>query len=133
MFPPGARTGPRAILDLSTRGEFKLNAHKSRITQVPRTSDPFYQRIRAELTARGARFRSKSDSELILHLFPRLGMAGMLPVLRGEFAFALYDRAEECLYLVRDRFGIKPFFYTRQGHTLYFASEIKTLLPEFFL
>ena len=86
-----------------------------------------YQRIRAELTAQGARFRSKSDSELILHLFPRLGMAGMLPMLRGEFAFALYDEHEDTLWLVRDRFGIKPLYWTETDEGLVFGSEIKAL------
>jgi asparagine synthase (glutamine-hydrolysing) len=86
-----------------------------------------YQRIRADLTAQGARFRSKSDSELILHLFPRLGIDGMLPVLRGEFAFALYDEHEDELYLVRDRFGIKPLYWTETPEGVVFGSEIKAL------
>ncbi len=51
-----------------------------------------YKRLRADLISRGARFRTKSDSELVLHLYPRFGLEDMLPHLRGEFAFALYDR-----------------------------------------
>ncbi len=86
-----------------------------------------YQRIRADLTARGARFRTKSDSELILHLFPTAGLAGTLPQLRGEFAFALYDRDDETLYLVRDRFGIKPLYWTEIAEGLVFGSELKVL------
>ena len=70
-----------------------------------------YQRIRADLTSRGDRFQSKSDSEIILNLYPRLGLSGMLEHLRGEFAFALYDREEDTLMLVRDRFGIKPLYW----------------------
>ncbi len=86
-----------------------------------------YQRIRADLTSRGARFQTKSDSEMVLHLYPRLGLEGMLPHLRGEFAFALYDRDEERLVLVRDRFGIKPLYWTEVDGALVFGSELKVL------
>ncbi len=86
-----------------------------------------YQRIRAGLTAQNARFMTKSDSEIILHLFPRLGIDGMLPELRGEFAFSLYDCDEETLYLVRDRFGIKPLYWTQVGDKVVFGSELKVL------
>ena len=54
-----------------------------------------YQRIRATLSAEGARFLTKSDSEIILHLYPRHGLDGTLPHLRGEFAFALFDKDED--------------------------------------
>lgn len=86
-----------------------------------------YARIRARLTAQGARFRTRSDSEIVLHLYPQHGLDGMLPQLRGEFAFALYDRQEETLFLVRDRFGVKPLYWTKQNDTLVFGSELKVL------
>ena len=87
-----------------------------------------YQRIRARLTAQEARFQTKSDSEIILHLFPRYGMDGTLPELRGEFAFALYDKNEESLYLVRDRFGVKPLYWTQTANgSVVFGSELKVL------
>ncbi|HLT92795.1 MAG TPA: asparagine synthase (glutamine-hydrolyzing) [Woeseiaceae bacterium] len=86
-----------------------------------------YQRLRATLTAQGARFRTKSDSELILHLYPRLGFAGMLPWLRGEFAFALYDADADTLFLARDRFGIKPLYWARTRDGIVFGSELKAL------
>ncbi|MEJ2566286.1 MAG: asparagine synthase (glutamine-hydrolyzing) [Gammaproteobacteria bacterium] len=86
-----------------------------------------YQRLRAELAARGARFRTKSDSELILHLYPHLGLDASLPQLRGEFAFALHDREEDCLHLVRDRFGIKPLYWTEIDGGVVFGSELKVL------
>src|SRR5690606_27579302 len=72
-----------------------------------------YQRLRATLTAQGARFRTKSDSELILHLYPRLGFAGMLPWLRGEIASALYDAAADTRWPARDRSGVKPLYGAR--------------------
>ncbi|MDT8321231.1 MAG: asparagine synthase (glutamine-hydrolyzing) [Xanthomonadales bacterium] len=86
-----------------------------------------YQRIRADLTARGARFQTKSDSEIVLHLYPRLGLDGTLPHLRGEFSLALYDREEERLMLVRDRFGVKPLYWAEVDGVFVFGSELKVL------
>ncbi|MBI1424839.1 MAG: asparagine synthase (glutamine-hydrolyzing) [Gammaproteobacteria bacterium] len=86
-----------------------------------------YKRLRADLTSRGARFQTKSDSELILHLYPRLGLEGMLPHLRGEFAFALYDKPRDRLILVRDRFGIKPLYWTQADDAIVFGSELKVI------
>ena len=86
-----------------------------------------YKRLRTELTLRGARFLTKSDSELVLHLYPRLGLEGMLEHLRGEFAFSLYDRKQDRLILVRDRFGVKPLYWTQTKHGLVFGSELKVL------
>ena len=86
-----------------------------------------YQRIRADLTAQGDRFASKSDSEIILHLYPRLGLDESLKHLRGEFAFALYDKTDDALFLVRDRFGIKPLYWTEVNGKLIFGSELKVL------
>lgn len=86
-----------------------------------------YQKIRARLTASGARFQTKSDSEIIMHLYPREGMSRALHHLRGEFAFALYDDKEESLFLVRDRFGIKPLYWTQTDNGVVFGSELKVL------
>ncbi len=86
-----------------------------------------FQRIRADLTARGMRFTSKSDSEILLRLYQQQGLERTLPQLRGEFAFALYDRSEDCLYLVRDRFGIKPQYWCLTPQGLVFGSELKVL------
>jgi asparagine synthase (glutamine-hydrolysing) len=86
-----------------------------------------YQRIRADLTAQGAQFRTRSDSEIIMHLYPRLGIEKTLPHLRGEFAFALHDQEDDTTYLVRDRFGIKPLYWTEIDGGLVFGSELKVL------
>ena len=86
-----------------------------------------YKRIRADLTSRGENFSSKSDSEMVLHLYPRLGLEEMLPHLRGEFAFALYDKQKDRLMLVRDRFGVKPLYWTEVNGSFVFGSEIKVL------
>ena len=86
-----------------------------------------YKRLRADMTSRGARFQTKSDSELVLHLYPRLGLEAMLPHLRGEFAFALYDKQRDRLILVRDRFGIKPLYWTQTDDAIVFGSELKVI------
>jgi len=86
-----------------------------------------YQRLRAGLSAQGARFTSKSDSELVFHLYRQHGLEIMLENLRGEFAFALYDRILDTLYLVRDRFGIKPLYWTQTSNGVVFGSELKVL------
>ena len=86
-----------------------------------------FQRIRADLTARGVRFRSKSDSEILLQLYQQHGLEATLPQLRGEFAFAIYDEADDALHLVRDRFGIKPQYWSLTPQGLVFGSELKVL------
>jgi asparagine synthase (glutamine-hydrolysing) len=86
-----------------------------------------YKRLRAELSSRGARFQTKSDSELVLHLYPRIGLEEMLKHLRGEFAFSIYDKKHDRLILVRDRFGIKPLYWTKANGSFVFGSELKVL------
>jgi asparagine synthase (glutamine-hydrolysing) len=83
--------------------------------------------FRSALTARGHRYRSRCDTEAIIHLYEELG-SGVATALRGMFAFAIWDRTSDTLLLVRDRLGVKPLFYavTAEGD-LVFGSEIKSL------
>jgi len=85
-----------------------------------------YRELRVELGE--SLFRTTSDTEVILQAYARWGN-DCVNHLRGMFAFALWDERRQHLFCARDRFGIKPFYFTRQGGQLYFASEIKTLLP----
>lgn len=78
------------------------------------------------LKGRGHTFQTHSDTETLLHLYEEEGVKG-LERLRGMFAFAILDQKRGELLLVRDRFGKKPLYYTRQPSGLYFASEIKSL------
>ena len=85
-----------------------------------------FERIRAELIERGHRFRTRGDSELVVHLYEEYG-AACVEHLRGEFAFVLYDAARDLVLAARDRFGIKPLVYGRHRGVLSFASEAKAL------
>ena len=85
-----------------------------------------FKRIRAELEAKGHRFRTRSDSEIALHLYEEHG-AGCLEHLRGQFAFVIWDEEAGTLFAARDRFGLKPLFYAKHTGALYLASEAKAL------
>jgi asparagine synthase (glutamine-hydrolysing) len=83
--------------------------------------------LRELLEAKGHRFRTHSDCETLVHLYEEEGVAG-LERLNGQYAFALWDARAQQLVLCRDRVGICPLHYTFDGATLYFASEVKSLL-----
>ena len=83
--------------------------------------------LREQLRAAGHVFRTRSDTEVILHLWEEHGTE-CLPMLDGMFAFAIYDRVANVLTLVRDRFGVKPLVLCRRGRLPLFASEIKGIL-----
>jgi asparagine synthase (glutamine-hydrolysing) len=86
-----------------------------------------YPERRQELEAKGHRFRTHCDTELFPHLWEEYG-EDMFEHLHGQFAVALHDRRQRRLILARDRFGICPLYWTRQGDWLYFGSEIKAIL-----
>ena len=85
-----------------------------------------YIELREQLGADS--FRTKSDSEVILHAYRKWGTE-CVTHLRGMFAFAIWDESRQRLFCARDRFGIKPFYYSFVGREFYFASEAKALLP----
>lgn len=86
-----------------------------------------YQALRTELTAAGHRFRSQSDTEVLLKLYAEHGQQ-MLHRLRGMFAFAIWDQSKQSIFLARDPFGIKPLYLADDGKTLRFASQVRALL-----
>jgi asparagine synthase (glutamine-hydrolysing) len=86
-----------------------------------------YPQLRTELEAKGARFRTTSDTEALLHLY-RYDGAEMVHKLRGMFAFAIWDAGRRGLFLARDPYGIKPLYTTNDGWTFRFASQVKALL-----
>ena len=83
---------------------------------------------RAELERAGYQFRSRTDTEVILHLYDRFGWQGMLDRLNGMFAIVIVDLRSRDVLMARDHFGIKPFYWTIAGSTLLFGSEIKSFL-----
>lgn len=130
--PPGAGLGLSharlSIIDLNEeRGRQPLVSDDQDYALVHNGEFYDFQRIRADLTAKGERFNTKSDSEIILHLYPRYGMEKTLQYLRGEFAVALFDKTEDTLFLVRDRFGVKPLYWTETEEGVVFGSELKVI------
>ncbi len=91
-----------------------------------------FRELRSELEAKGYWFRSKTDSEVVLYALAQWGADALLKF-NGMFALAFWDRKEKTLFLARDRYGIKPLYYSQQGNTFAFGSEQKAILarPEF--
>jgi len=114
-----------SIIDLST-GDQPISNEDESIRIVVNGEFYGYEAIQRELEKSGHRLRTRSDSEIALHLYEDLG-AQCLHQLRGEFAFVVWDSTNRTLLAARDRFGIKPLFYAWHQETLYFASEVKAL------
>jgi asparagine synthase (glutamine-hydrolysing) len=113
-----------SIIDLAT-GDQPIAGEDEAVRIVVNGEFYDFERSQRDLERRG--LRTRSDSEIALHLYEDHGTA-CLRHLRGEFAFALWDGPNDTLFAARDRFGIKPLYYATHRGTLYLASEIKALL-----
>lgn len=118
-----------SIIDLSENGSQPMSNEDDSIYLVFNGEIYNFQELRTDLLQKGHRFKSKTDSEVILHAYEEYGV-DCISKLRGMFAFALYDRPRKRLVLVRDRIGIKPLYYTFSKGRLLFASEIKSILQD---
>ena len=116
------------ILDLSQCGHQPMANHDGSVLLA--FNGEIYNAFdyRNELEAAGFRFRSRTDTEVILYLYEKYGLEGMLERLNGMFAIVIVDLRKREIVLARDHFGIKPFYWTMAGSTVLFASEAKSFL-----
>ena len=120
-----------AILDLSPAGSQPMQLRNSDETLklvITYNGEIYnFKALQDELIAEGRRFKSNSDTEVLLHLYDRDG-PDMVSKLRGMFAIAIWDIANQALFLARDSFGIKPLYYSDNGNTIRVASQVKALV-----
>ncbi|HYP51397.1 MAG TPA: asparagine synthase (glutamine-hydrolyzing), partial [Pyrinomonadaceae bacterium] len=115
-----------AIIDLSESGRQPMFYADKRFSITFNGEIYNYLELRDDLEKRGFKFKSSSDTEVLLALFAEKGEK-CLAELDGMFAFAIWDEQEKSLFAARDRFGEKPFYYAIYGDAFYFASEMKAL------
>ena len=115
------------IVDLSSAAHQPMPSEDERLWLTLNGEIYNHRELRRLLEARGHRFRSACDAEVVLHGYEEWGPA-VLERLSGMFAFGLWDEQAQELFLARDRFGIKPLYYFAHGDRLLFASEAKALL-----
>jgi asparagine synthase (glutamine-hydrolysing) len=129
-FGPGVGLGHRrlSIVDVA-HGQQPMYSEDQRFVIVYNGEVYNHPTLKPELEAAGVRYRTRSDTETVLHLYERLGERAV-ERMRGMFAVAIWDSLERRLFLARDRYGVKPLYYVhRPDGTLIFGSEIKALLP----
>lgn len=115
-----------AVLDLSPNGHMPMRTPDGRYALVYNGEIYNFRELRDELIKKGVKFRSGTDTEVLLQLYALEGPA-MLERLNGMFAFAVWDDSEKKLFAARDRMGVKPFYYAERSGDFYFASEAKAL------
>jgi asparagine synthase (glutamine-hydrolysing) len=116
-----------AIIDLSPAGHQPMISRDQQVVLSYNGEIYNFQELRAELEGLGHQFHSKTDSEVVLNAWCQWG-AGCVLRFNGMFAFAVWDKREQSMFLVRDRYGVKPLYYARWGDAFVFGSEQKALL-----
>lgn len=133
--PVGLALGHRrlSIQDLTPAGHQPMTSHCERWVMIYNGETYSNTELRPLLEARGVVFRGHSDTEVMLEAIAAWGLEAAVKQFIGMFAFALWDRKDHNLYLVRDRIGIKPLYWGKFGATFLFGSELKALhaYPEF--
>src|SRR5712671_4790263 len=124
----GAGLGMRRLSIIDLSGGHQPVFNEDRTAWIVYNGEIYnFPELRSELEGRGHRFYTKTDTEVIIHLYEEMG-ADCVKKLRGMFGLAIYDKAARKLVLARDRLGKKPLHYAQLGDKLYFASEIKSIL-----
>ena len=118
-----------AIVDLSPAAHQPMISSNHRYVLTYNGEIYNHIELRAELEASGYRFQSKSDSEVVLYALAQWGVDALLKF-NGMFAFAFWDRKERSLLMARDRYGIKPLYYSQQGDCFAFGSEQKAIIAQ---
>jgi asparagine synthase (glutamine-hydrolysing) len=116
-----------AILDLSPAGHQPMMTEDKQYALTYNGEIYNFRELKTELEKRGHRFRSRTDSEVVLYAYVEWGPA-CLERFNGMFALAIWDKTKQELFLARDRYGVKPLYYSFQGSTFFFASEQKAIL-----
>ncbi len=126
---PGAMLGHRrlAIFDLSNMGRQPMLSPDSSVGVVFNGAIYNWRDLRGELETSGYRFRSETDTEVLVHGYAEWGIDRLVERLRGMFAFGLWDEARRKLFLVRDRLGVKPLVYAVLDGEIAFASTVRAL------
>ncbi len=119
-----------AIIDLSPAGHQPMVSGDLRYVLSYNGEIYNFRELRAELETQGCAFRSRTDTEVLLNAVITWGIEKALQRFNGMFAFALWDRCERRMMFGRDRYGIKPLYYSVQGNTLSFGSEQKAILAD---
>ena len=125
----GAVLGHRrlSIYDLSELGRQPMLSPDSSIGIIFNGAIYNFRELRVKLEVEGYRFKSQTDTEVLVHGYDAWGLDGMLHKLRGMFAFALWDDRKQTLFLVRDRLGVKPLVYSSRNGQIAFASTVRAL------
>jgi len=116
-----------AIIDLSPAGHQPMSTEDGNYIITYNGEVYNFQALRIELESLGHQFRSKTDTEVVLHAYVQWGTE-CLKRFNGMFAFAIWDKTRQELFMARDRYGIKPLYYTLAGTALIFASEQKAIM-----
>jgi asparagine synthase (glutamine-hydrolysing) len=116
-----------AIIDLSPAGHQPMVTKDGRYVLSYNGEIYNFQELRVELEACGYQFHSRTDTEVVLYAYAQWGEKA-LERFNGMFAFAIWDKQERELFLARDRYGIKPLYYTLQGNCFLFGSEVKAIV-----
>jgi asparagine synthase (glutamine-hydrolysing) len=116
-----------SIIDLSEAGHQPMVAEDGKVAITVNGEIYNFRELRDELAAAGYRFRSQADSEVVLHGYRRWGLDGLCDRLEGMYAAVIEDADRRVIHAIRDRAGMKPFFYFHRGRSFAWASELKAL------